>query len=145
MPHFNIRVYALIFNEDDEILISDENFNGHPITKFPGGGLEYGEGTLECLHREAVEEFGQDIEILGHFYTTDFFQKALYFEDTQLFSVYYTACFKEQVKFNIEKSAMPVVLKNAGDQLFRWVALTDLCEDHFTFPIDKYVLKLLKD
>lgn len=145
MAHFNIRVYALIFNEEDEILISDENFEGHCITKFPGGGLEYGEGPPECLMREAVEEFGQEIEILGHFYTTDFFQKALYFEDTQLISIYYTACLKDEPRFAIEKSAVPVLLEKPGMQHFRWVSLDALSDEQLTFPIDKHVLRLLKE
>lgn len=145
MPIFNVRVYALIFNEKEELLVSDENFEGHSITKFPGGGLEYGEGTIECLRREAVEEFGQEIEVLGHFYTTDFFQKALYFDETQLLAIYYKARFTEAPRFIIEKSAVPVKLTVPGTQHFRWVLLSALTESQFTFPIDRHVLGLLKN
>jgi 8-oxo-dGTP diphosphatase len=143
MPNFSVRIYALIFNEKDELLVSDENFEGHSITKFPGGGLEYGEGTIDCLRREAIEEFGQEIEILEHFYTTDFFQKALYFDETQLIAVYYKARFVETPRFEIKNSAVPVRLTEQGSQLLRWVPLSELTENQFTFPIDRYVLKLL--
>lgn len=35
--------------------------------KFPGGGLEYGEGVLECLHREFDEELNVKIDVIEHF------------------------------------------------------------------------------
>ncbi len=39
MPIFNIRVYALLINEKNEVLITDEFRFGKEMTKFPGGGL----------------------------------------------------------------------------------------------------------
>lgn len=71
---FIIRVYGILINENKEVLLSDEYYKGVKITKFPGGGLNYGEGTIDCLKREALEEFGQPIEVIEHFYTTDFFK-----------------------------------------------------------------------
>ena len=53
---FTIRVYGLIFNERKEILLSDEFQLNTKMTKFPGGGLEFGEGTISCLEREFEEE-----------------------------------------------------------------------------------------
>src|SRR5664279_6134631 len=86
IKHFNIRVYALILDGRGKILLSDEFQQNTRMCKFPGGGLQFGEGTLQCLHREMMEEFGQDVEILRHYYTTDFYQKALFYEDQQLIS-----------------------------------------------------------
>ncbi|HEY0897744.1 MAG TPA: NUDIX hydrolase, partial [Sphingobacteriaceae bacterium] len=48
---FNVRVYGLLINHRQEILISDEEEYGVRFTKFPGGGLEYGEGLLDGLKR----------------------------------------------------------------------------------------------
>lgn len=76
MQKFNIRVYGII-QVDSFLLVSDEKFNGITITKFIGGGLEYGEGLIDCLKREFIEELGIEIEILKHFYTTDFFVESL--------------------------------------------------------------------
>jgi ADP-ribose pyrophosphatase YjhB (NUDIX family) len=61
---FNIRVYALILDRQEKnILISDERVAGLEFSKFPGGGLEFGEGVMDCIHREAIEELGQEIEV----------------------------------------------------------------------------------
>ncbi|HTK18679.1 MAG TPA: NUDIX domain-containing protein, partial [Mucilaginibacter sp.] len=85
---FNVRVYGLLINENQEILVSDEQEYGMRFTKFPGGGLEYGEGMTDGLKREFVEECNLDIEIINHFYTTDFFVKSA-FNESQIISVYY--------------------------------------------------------
>ncbi len=53
-----IRVYALILNLNNDILISDEYQLDMRMTKFPGGGMHFGEGPVDCLKREAVEEMG---------------------------------------------------------------------------------------
>ncbi len=54
VTRFNIRVYILLLDErNNSVLLSDEIVDSEYITKFPGGGLEKGEGILDCLHREA--------------------------------------------------------------------------------------------
>ena len=37
---FNIRVYGILINPSNEVLISDELINCKHYTKFPGGGLK---------------------------------------------------------------------------------------------------------
>ncbi len=64
---FNIRVYGLLFNDQGDILVSDEERFGNRFTKFPGGGLEFGEGLSDCLKREFIEELNQNIEVINHF------------------------------------------------------------------------------
>lgn len=142
IKHFNIRVYAIIENLNNEILISDEFFNNVKMTKFPGGGLEFGEGTVDCLKREAIEEFGQEIEIISHYYTTDYYQKALFFEDHQLLSIYYKAKFKNPPVFKISIKPFDFKLEN-GNFSFRWIKKKDLIPDLLTFPIDKVVAKMI--
>jgi 8-oxo-dGTP pyrophosphatase MutT (NUDIX family) len=115
------------------------------MTKFPGGGLHFGESTIDCLKREAVEEFGQEIEIEKHFYTTDYFQKALFFDDQQLFSIYYTATFKLPVNFSISEKPFDYGVEENGKQSFRWVKLKHIETKMFSFPIDKKVAELLLD
>ena len=139
LKQFNIRVYAIILNDVPAVLVSDEFQLGLRMTKFPGGGLDLGEGTIDCLKREALEEFGQEIEIIDHFYTTDFFQKALFFDDQQLISIYYTAKFIEPIKFKISSKPFDYEIETNGSVSFRWVSIKDLSDNEFTFPIDKVV------
>jgi 8-oxo-dGTP diphosphatase len=142
---FTIRVYALIINEKNEVLLSDEFRLGMRMTKFPGGGLQFGEGTLECLKREATEEFGQEIEIISHFYTTDFFQRAVFFEDHQLISIYYLAGFVEPIRFKISDRSFDFDQDIEGNQSFRWKKINELDEEELTFPVDKKVALILKE
>ncbi len=144
LKHFTIRVYGLIINNNDEVLISDEFQLGIKMTKFPGGGLEFGEGPADCIKREAIEEFGQEIEILNHFYTTDFFQKALFYKDYQLISIYYSIRFIEPIKFKISNEPFDFEKMENGNQSFRWKKIRELSEENFTFPIDRKVAEMLK-
>jgi ADP-ribose pyrophosphatase YjhB (NUDIX family) len=141
---FVIRVYAIIINERNQVLLSDEYVLDTYMTKFPGGGLEWGEGPVDCLKREAMEEFGQSIEVLGHFYTTEYFQKALFYEESQLISIYYLARFTEPVQFRISTKPFDFNGKVNGSQSFRWMDVDKLVPDELAFPIDRKVAQLLK-
>lgn len=144
IEHFTIRVYALIINEDKEILVSDEFQKGMKMTKFPGGGMHFGEGTIDCIKREALEEFGQEIEVIDHFYTTEFFQQAYFYPDHQVISIYYLARFKKDIDFRISKQAFDFVTMSEGAISFRWLPIDNLGDnDSLTLPIDKIAGKLL--
>ena len=45
------RTYGILINEKQEVLISDEFRFGRYFRKFPGGGVEKGEGILDALKR----------------------------------------------------------------------------------------------
>ena len=142
---FVIRVYGLIINKRKEILISDEFQLGMKMTKFPGGGLHFGEGTIDCLIREMREECtNQQIENIKHFYTTDFFQKALFYENKQLISIYYLATLQEPVLFRISTKPFDFEKMQNGKQSFRWIKIKDLKITDMTFPVDKFVVEKLK-
>jgi ADP-ribose pyrophosphatase YjhB (NUDIX family) len=142
---FVIRIYGIIINDKNEVLLSDEFQLGIKMTKFPGGGLEYGEGTIEGLKREFREECnGQEIKNIRHFYTTDFFQKALFNENKQLLSIYYVAELSGTIKFKISEGSFDFQEYKNGNQSFRWVEIKRLNEDEITFPIDKFVAVKLK-
>jgi ADP-ribose pyrophosphatase YjhB (NUDIX family) len=133
---FNVRVYGILICEG-HILLSDETIKGFSFTKLPGGGLEFGEGTADCLKREFKEETGFDVRVTKHFYTTDFFQVSAFNDRHQVISVYY------EVEVDGLKKLRPIIpLEN--DQIFRWQSLTKISESDFTFPIDKKLVPHLK-
>jgi 8-oxo-dGTP diphosphatase len=142
MNRFNLRVYGIILNDKDEILISDERRFGRSFTKFPGGGLEHGEGIKECLEREIKEELGIESEIGDMFYFNDFYQVSAFNEKEQLCSFYYIV---DSIDFNlIPDSNHTPPLKEEGEK-FRWIHRSEMNENLFTFPIDKSVASMLKD
>ncbi|MCW3087756.1 MAG: hydrolase, partial [Sediminibacterium sp.] len=89
MALFNVRVYGVLLDKDKRLLVSDEFIRGGYYTKLPGGGLEFGEGTRDCLKREFMEETGLNVEIGRHIYTTDFFQISAFNHKDQILSIYY--------------------------------------------------------
>jgi 8-oxo-dGTP diphosphatase len=140
---FNVRVYGLWINDQNEILVSDEQMDEFRFTKFPGGGLEFGEGIKDCLIREWKEELDLDIEILEHFYTTDFFQKSA-FDDSQIISIYY------KVRPKAFSESLPTMgttdFENTSSHshTFRWIPLQQISEASVSLPIDKKVVLLLQ-
>jgi len=138
-------VYGIIMNSENELLLSDEFQLNMKMTKFPGGGLKFGEGSLDCLKREFREECsGQEIFNIQHFYTTDFYQKALFYNDAQLLSIYYTAELKKPIRFKISERPFDFKELENGSQSFRWKKPDEIEENEITFPIDRVVLKKLK-
>jgi 8-oxo-dGTP diphosphatase len=144
MSYFNVRVYGLLINENNEVLLSDEQEYGMRFTKFPGGGLEYGEGLIDGLKREFMEECCAEIEVLSHFYTTDFFLKSA-FNDSQIISVYYMVRNLNALNLSIKTKVFDFDGEGEVLQAFRWVKLSELKPENCTFPIDQYVAKLLTE
>jgi 8-oxo-dGTP diphosphatase len=141
---FNIRVYGLFINRKNEILLADEERFNFRMTKFPGGGVQFGEGTIDCLKREALEELGQEIEIIRHFYTTDFFQQSAFNETHQLISIYYLTRFTDKEKFRLSEKLFDFTGQEKEIVSFRYKPIKEMKEEDLSFPADRHVLKLLK-
>jgi 8-oxo-dGTP diphosphatase len=130
---FNPRVYG-IWVHDNKILINEEIIRGKEIIKFPGGGLDWGEGPIDCLKREWMEELAIEIEVTGHFYTTDFFQLSAY-DDSQVISIYYWVT-----------APLPAnIVNHVPNERTFWMNIKDITADTFTLPIDQRVGSLLHD
>ncbi len=142
MEYFNVRIYGLLLNDNNELLISDEQEYGMRFTKFPGGGLELGEGLIDGLKREFMEECDVEIEVVNHFYTTDCVVKSA-FNNSQIISVYYLVRNLSPVNLTIKTT--PFDFDGEGEilQAFRWVPITALSIADFEFPTDKRVVELL--
>lgn len=141
---FNIRVYGLLV-DDGKILVSDEFRLGQRMTKFPGGGLELGEGTKDCLRREFMEELGQPVKRLRHFYTTDFYQLSrLLKPPMQIISIYYQVAVELPYRFKTSNEKFDIDNKD-GSQAFRWCELQRMASTDLTMPIDRVVLQKLQE
>ena len=151
MNLFNIRVYGILMNEKKQVLVSDEFIRGSYYTKFPGGGLEFGEGTRDCLKREFKEEMDLQVEIGDHIYTTDFFQMSAFNPEHQIVSIYYFAKPIEPIKaplretlFDFDEQQMKVYKETGETETFRFINWVDFSEDSVTLPIDKIVAGMIK-
>jgi len=142
MYPFNVRVYGILINDAGQVLISDEQEYGMRFTKFPGGGLEPGEGLIDGLKREFVEECNLNVEVLSHFYTTDFYVKSA-FNNSQVISIYYLVKNIDPINLNIKTVVFDFDAEGDTLQAFRWVNLSDMHLEDFIFPTDKRVAELL--
>lgn len=147
---FNIRVYGILLTQEKQVVVSDEFIRGGYYTKFPGGGLEFGEGTRDCLKREFKEEMNLEVEIGDHIYTTDYFQMSAFNPSHQIVSIYYFA--KALEPFTVDFKSQPFdfqpqqVADPTGEaEVFRLIEWNDFNEELVTLPIDKIVARLLKE
>ena len=142
---FIVRVYGIYIDDQERILVSDEYFKGKYFTKFPGGGLEYGESTTDCLIRELKEELDCDFLIVDHFYTTDFFVESAFHPGKQLLSIYYFVTTDGNLQARVSEKSFDFNIEWGEKESFRFVPFVDLQPNDLTFIIDRHVALLLKN
>lgn len=147
---FTIRVYGIFINDKNEILVSDEYIRGKYYTKFPGGGLELGEGTRDCLKREFKEEMNLKVEVGDHIYTTDYYQESAFNAGDQVISIYYFVkplepvnCQLTHSQFDFTESQLAIYNEKKEIETFRFIALKDFSPEEVSLPIDKIVADLV--
>jgi len=126
-------VYACVV-KDKKVLTLFEEYAGEPLMKFPGGGLEFGEGLKECLKREFAEELNVDVEIGEHFYTQEDFLVSRFRDNEQLLTIYYLV--------NIVNEEDFIILDPCIEKA-EWLSI-DQPENPFSLPIDRIVFDKLK-
>jgi 8-oxo-dGTP diphosphatase len=149
---FNLRVYGILIGENNQVLVSDEYIRGGYYTKFPGGGLEFGEGTRDCLKREFMEEMNLNVEVTDHLYTTDYFQMSAFDPTQQIISIYYYVQALEPITvplrlkpFDFDEQQMAHYNKTGETETFRFINWDEFSDASVTLPIDKVVARLLKE
>ena len=147
---FNVRVYGILLGKENQVLVSDEYIRGNYYTKFPGGGLEFGEGTRDCLKREFKEEMDLDVRVTDHLYTTDYFQMSV-FGPGQIIAIYYFVKALEPIRaplrtkpFDFDERELKIYEEKKETETFRFIPWTDFTAETVTLPIDKVVATLLK-
>jgi 8-oxo-dGTP diphosphatase len=147
---FNLRVYGVLLGENKQVLVSDEFIRGAYYTKFPGGGLEFGEGTRDCLKREFKEEMDLKVEVGDHLYTTDFFQMSAFNPEDQIISIYYWVKALEPIRvplrtkpFDFDEREMKIYADKKETETFRFIEHEAFSAESVTLPIDKVVAELI--
>ena len=150
MSKFNVRVYGILLSNTKQVLVSDEYIRGKYYTKFPGGGLEFGEGTRACLQREFKEEMNLDVSIEDHIYTTDIFQMSAFNPEHQIIAVYYFAKALQPItvplrttEFDFDEQQLELYKQTQQIETFRFIDWENFTADAITLPIDKIVASLL--
>lgn len=149
---FNLRVYGILVNNQQQVLVSDEFIRGNYYTKFPGGGLEFGEGTRDCLKREFLEEMNLKVEVGEHIYTTDYFQMSAFNPSHQIISIYYFAKALESISvplrnkpFDFDAEQLAIYEEKKEIETFRFINWDEFSEDAVSLPIDKIVARIIKE
>lgn len=139
MKRFNVRVYGCLTHPDLGILTSVEKIQGRTYRKFPGGGLEWGEGIRDCLQREFLEELDLPVQAGAHMYTTDFFQRSAFRPNEQVISIYMEAIPEDDTKVRLQD--LQALEK---DHRAEWISLHNFHEDLFELPTDRAFALLMK-
>ncbi|MCD4706894.1 MAG: NUDIX domain-containing protein [Candidatus Sabulitectum sp.] len=72
MSDFTIGAFAIICNQEDQVLLSHRT--DHDVWNMPGGGVESGESPWDAVVREVLEETGLAVEVkrlIGIYAKTD--------------------------------------------------------------------------
>ena len=141
MNQFNLRVYGFIINDNQELLLSDEYEFGTFFTKFPGGGVEHGEGILDALKRELKEELNVEVRSSECLYFNEFYQESQFHAKTQVTCFYYLVQCDTISHLGKEKYLIPF---HEPQEKQRWKKITELNSVDLSFPIDQKALEELK-
>lgn len=148
----SVRVYGIVIDTNKGVLVSDEYIRGNYYTKFPGGGLDFGEGTRDCLKREFMEEMQLKVEAGNHIYTTDFFQMSAFNPAHQILSIYYFANPLEEIAvplrdtpYAFDEKQLAIYQHTQQIETFRFIPWDAFSEASVTLPIDKVVAKLIRN
>lgn len=142
-----VRVYGVLLYQE-HLLLSRENIRGQHYTKFPGGGLELGEGPRDTLIREFQEEAALVIKPQSHLYTTEDYIRSAFDEHTQVLSIYYRVSSSPEVLQALPAPYHrpdPEKLPRPGDLLYFWQALDQLNPKICDLPLDQRVIRLLQE
>lgn len=143
---FTIRVYGILRNDKGNILISKELIRGQNYCKFPGGGLEFGEGAADAVIREFFEETGLRVKILRHIYTSDYFIQSYFDPEEQVIGIYYevVSLKPEDMHLLIEESVQ--TFREGNNVLrFEWMDIHCINQKVLSFEMDQRAFKVFQE
>lgn len=129
-----------MLNDSNELLLAEEFHFDMFMRKFPGGGLQFGEGPEDALRRELKEELDIEVQIGRHLHTTDIFIPSVFNADHQVLGIYYEVA----VPPGLEARFRDLNRNNwkNGDVTFNWKSLDEIRSADLTFPMDIRALEV---
>jgi 8-oxo-dGTP diphosphatase len=137
IDRFNVRVYGLLVQQG-MVLLSHEMIAGRPYLKFPGGGLEYGEGPQDAVVREFMEEAQIRVRVARPVHITGNFVQSAFRANDQVLGLYYEVEAMDAIDFPTIAPAIDEVMRT-GQQLY-WASLKEIGPDNLSFEIDRAAL-----
>ena len=134
MEQRTLRVYGFLMNDSGQVLIAVERYKGIPMVKFPGGGVDWGEGHKDALIREFKEELDLTIKVKKNIYFNDFAQESAIDSKFQVQSFFYIVESQGPLNFNTCSS---IEFPEKDGERFVWCNIEELDDDMFTFRIEK--------
>ena len=140
----NVRVYMMVTRQhpqtgQPQVLVSYERLPRGGVMKFPGGGLEWGEGTTACLRREALEELGQPLEVGRLVHVSQRAHISSFDPNHQVIAVHYEARLEGPVEFEDDGVLEDVFGKRVPmmHQRLGWRDVHSLEASEFQFASDR--------
>lgn len=135
---FNVRCYGLIVSHENRILTLHESFMGVPMNKFPGGGLEFGEGIRSCLDRELQEEFLNPPQLEWElFHIPEQLFVSQFRPEEQIIIIYYLAVERSN------ESDWQLNPNDAEEKTMTWMPFDPSTLDHLSLETDVQALENL--
>ena len=131
---FNVRVYG-IWERAGKILVSEEVIGSVRMLKFPGGGVELGEGPTEALQREFMEELGLERIGYTHLHTMEGFVQSRFRPEEQVITIHYEVESEEEPR-SMER-IQPTKLGAQNQLRFNWEEPNASLMERLSFEADK--------
>ena len=114
---FRVGAYGLLI-EDSRLLVTRTRTRSRILNNFPGGALELGEGALQALGREFIEETGLIIRPLGLLHASEGYHRSADYPENQLVKLYW----------RVERAGGELRLAGNGDDVVGcfWAPLSEL-------------------
>lgn len=139
MSKRTVRVYGILEDAQGHVLVSAERFRGKPLVKYPGGGVEWGEGIREALVREFQEELQLDVAVGELVFFNEFPVVSAFDPEVQVFSFFYHVSAVGPMAF--ETYSTVAVPDEEGERAV-WVSKAELAHVPFSFPIEQEATKV---
>ena len=138
MSKRTVRVYGFLEDAQGRVLVSAERFRGIPLVKYPGGGVEWGEGIHEALVREFQEELQLDVAVGELVFFNEFSVVSAFDPEVQVFSFFYRVTAVGPMSFATHSA---VAVPDEEGERAVWVSKAELAHIPFTYPIEQEATK----